>query len=174
MTEPIGLLAFWKNYDRKLYVRAAQLADELGYDSFWVPEAWGYDIFQLLALGRTQEEAQIYQEQQVQAGSDPTTSALLGGALNATVSSRVGKLFGAGSVKIDPAFIGTLGNSSARITVSEPLSKQLTLVFATNVNETAQQLIQVQYQLNEQYSLVATRDESGVFSLVFKIRKRYK
>ncbi len=48
MTERTGLLAFWKNYDRKLYVRAAQLADELGYDSFWVPEAWGYDIFQLL------------------------------------------------------------------------------------------------------------------------------
>ncbi|WP_158786350.1 translocation/assembly module TamB domain-containing protein [Granulicella sp. L46] len=132
------------------------------------------DIFNLLALGRTQEEAQLYQEQQSQIGADPTTSALLGGALNATVASRVGKLFGAGSVKIDPAFIGTLGNSSARITVSEPLSKQLTLVFATNVNETAQQLIQVQYQLNQQYSIVATRDESGVFSFVFKIRKRYK
>ncbi|MCC6553876.1 MAG: LLM class flavin-dependent oxidoreductase [Polyangiaceae bacterium] len=48
MTQPIGLLAFWKNYDRKLYLRAAQLADELGYDSFWVPEAWGYEIFTLL------------------------------------------------------------------------------------------------------------------------------
>jgi translocation and assembly module TamB len=132
------------------------------------------DIFNLLALGRTQEEAQLYQEQQVQAGTDPTTSALLGGALNATVSSRVGKLFGAGSVKIDPAFVGTLGNSSARITVQEPLSKQLTLVFATNVNETAQQLIQVQYQLDENNSIVATRDESGVFSIVYKIRKRYR
>ena len=132
------------------------------------------DIFNLLALGRTQEEAQLYQEQQVQAGTDPTTSALLGGALNATVSNRVGKLFGAGSVKIDPAFVGTLGNSSARITVSEPLSKQLTLVFATNVNQTAEQLIQLQYQLNPTTSLVATRDESGVFSVVYKIRKRYR
>jgi translocation and assembly module TamB len=131
------------------------------------------DIFALLALGRTQEEAQLYQEQQVQAGTDPTTSALLGGALNATVSSRVGRLFGAGSVKIDPAFVGTLGNSTARITVEEPLSKQLTLVFATNVNETAQQLIQVQYQITDNTSLVATRDESGVFSVVYKIRKRY-
>ena len=131
------------------------------------------DIFNLLALGRTQEEAQLYQEQQEEAGSNPTTNALLGGALNATVSSRVGKFFGAGTVKIDPAFIGTLGNSSARITVQEPLSKQLTLVFATNVNETAQQLIQVQYQLNQEDSIVATRDESGVFSLVYKIRKRY-
>lgn len=46
--ERIGLVAFWKNYDRKLYLRAAQLADELGYDSFWVPEAWGYEISTLL------------------------------------------------------------------------------------------------------------------------------
>ena len=54
MTERIGLVAFWKNYDRKLYLRAAQLADDLGYDSFWVPEAWGYEISTLLtemALG---------------------------------------------------------------------------------------------------------------------------
>jgi alkanesulfonate monooxygenase SsuD/methylene tetrahydromethanopterin reductase-like flavin-dependent oxidoreductase (luciferase family) len=48
MTERTGLVAFWKNYDRNLYVRAAQLADELGYDSFWLPEAWGYEIFALL------------------------------------------------------------------------------------------------------------------------------
>lgn len=132
------------------------------------------DIFNLLALGRTQEEAQIYQEQQVQAGSDPTTSALLGGALNATVANRVGKLFGAGSVKIDPSFVGTLGNSTARITVQEPLSKQLTLVFATNVNQSAEQLIQVQYQITENTQLVATRDETGVFSIVYRIRKRYR
>jgi len=132
------------------------------------------DIFNLLALGRTQEEAQLYQEQQVQAGSDPTTSALLGGALNATVSNRVGKLFGPGTVKIDPAFVGTLGSSAARITVQEPIGKQVTLVFATNVNQTAEQLIQVQYQITENTALVATRDENGVFSLVYKIRKRYR
>jgi F420-dependent oxidoreductase-like protein len=47
-TEPTGLVAFWKNYDRRLSLRAAILADELGYDSFWIPEAWGYEIFPLL------------------------------------------------------------------------------------------------------------------------------
>jgi translocation and assembly module TamB len=132
------------------------------------------DIFNLLALGRTQEEAQLNSQQEQQAGEDPTTSALLGGALNATVSSRVSKLFGAGSIKIDPAFVGTLGNSTARITVQEPLSKQLTLTFATNVNQSAEQLIQVQYQINEDTAIVMTRDESGVFSIVYKIRKRYR
>ena len=47
-TEKTGLVAFWKNYDRKLTLRAAQVADEMGYDSFWLPEAWGYEIFSLL------------------------------------------------------------------------------------------------------------------------------
>ncbi len=132
------------------------------------------DVFSLLALGRTQEQAQLYQEQQVQAGTDPTTSSLLGGALNATVSSRVSKLFGGGSVKIDPAFVGTLGNSSARITVQEQLSRQITAVFATNVNQSAQQLIQVQYALTPTRSVVVTRDETGVFSIVLKLRQRYR
>jgi translocation and assembly module TamB len=132
------------------------------------------DVFALLALGRTQEEAQLYQERQVQQGTDPTTSALLGGALNATVSNRVQKLFGVGSVKIDPAFVGTLGNSSARITVQQQISRQITATFATNVNTSAQQLIQVQYDLNHDNSIVVTRDESGVFSIVYKLRKRYR
>lgn len=132
------------------------------------------DVFALLALGRTQEEAQIYQERQLAAGTDPTTSALLGGALNATVSSRVEKLFGVGSVKIDPAFVGTLGNSSARITIQEQISKQITATFATNVNTSAQQLIQVQYDLTHNSSIVVTRDESGVFSIVYKLRRRYR
>jgi translocation and assembly module TamB len=132
------------------------------------------DVFNLLALGRTQEEAQLYQERQMAAGTDPTTSALLGGALNATVSNRVEKLFGVGSVKIDPAFVGTLGTSSARVTVQEQISRQLTATFATNVNSTAQQLIQLQYDINRNTSIVVTRDETGVFSVVYKLRKRYR
>ena len=132
------------------------------------------DIFNLLALGRTQEEAQLYQEQQVATGTDPTTSALLGGALNATVSSRVSKLFGGGSVKIDPSYIGTLGNSTARITVQQQISRQLTVTYATDVNSSSEQLIQLQYQVSPNVSIVATRDESDVFSIVYKIRKRYR
>jgi translocation and assembly module TamB len=132
------------------------------------------DIFALLALGRTQEEAQLYQEQQVQQGANPTTSALLGGALNATVSSRIGKLFGGGTVKIDPAFVGTLGNSTARITIQKQISRPLSVTFATNVNSTAQQLLQAQYDLTPNVSLVVARDESGVFSVVYKIRRRYR
>ena len=44
----IGIVPFWKNYDRKAVLRTAQLADDLGYDSIWIPEAWAYEQFQLL------------------------------------------------------------------------------------------------------------------------------
>lgn len=48
MKERTGLLTFWKNYDRKAILRYVQEADEIGYDSFWLPEAWGYEVFSLL------------------------------------------------------------------------------------------------------------------------------
>lgn len=44
----IGIVPFWKNYDRQQVLRAARLADELGYHSIWIPEAWAYEQFQLL------------------------------------------------------------------------------------------------------------------------------
>ena len=48
MAEKIGIVPFWKSYDRKTVLRTARVAEELGYDSIWVPEAWGYEQFQLL------------------------------------------------------------------------------------------------------------------------------
>jgi translocation and assembly module TamB len=132
------------------------------------------DIFSLLALGRTQEEQQIYSSMQAQAGVNSTADALLGGALNATVSSRIQKLFGGGSVKIDPTFVTGTGNATARITVEQQISKYATLTYATNVNSTAEQLIQGQINITRNFSVIAVRDEAGVFSLIFKLRRRYR
>ena len=71
-----------------------------------LPEA---DVVALLALGRTQDQQRLYTQQQEQIANSPASDALLGGALNATMSSRVQKLFGAGSVKVDPNYLGVLG-----------------------------------------------------------------
>jgi translocation and assembly module TamB len=134
-----------------------------------LPEA---DVVALLALGRTQNQQRLYTQQQLQ--SNPTTDALLGGALNATVSSRVQKLFGSGSVKVDPNYLGALGNSTSRIIVEEQLGRNLTLTYATNVNTTGQQLLQAEVAINRHVSLLVARDESGVFSMVLKATRRYR
>ncbi len=136
-----------------------------------LPEA---DVVALLALGRSQSQRGLYTQQQEQAVANPTTDALLGGALNATVSSRVQRLFGAGSVKVDPNYLGPLGNATSRITVEEQLGPNITLTYATDVNTTAQQLIQADFAINRHVTLQVARDESGVFSMVFKATRRYR
>ena len=132
------------------------------------------DVVALLALGRTENQQRLYTQQQEQSVANPTTDALLGGALNATVSSRVQKLFGAGSVKVDPNYIGTLGNSTSRITVEEQVGRNLTLTFATDVDTTSQQLLQAEIAINRHVSVLVARDESGVFSMVLKATRRYR
>jgi translocation and assembly module TamB len=131
------------------------------------------DIFSLLAMGRTQEEQQIYSTEQAQAGVNSTADAILGGALNATISNRIQKLFGGGSIRIDPTFVSGIGNATARITIQEPISRKVTLTYATNVNSTAEQLIQGEWRFTPDFSVIAVRDESGVFSLIFRLRRRY-
>jgi translocation and assembly module TamB len=132
------------------------------------------DVVALLALGRTQSEQGLYTQQQQQSAGSPSTDVLLGGALNATVSSRVQKLFGAGSVKVDPSYLGALGVSTTRITVDEQLGKNVTLTYATNVDTSQQQFLQAEIAINRHVSLVVTRDESDVFSVVVKATRRYR
>jgi translocation and assembly module TamB len=136
-----------------------------------LPEA---DVVSLLALGHTASQQRLYTQQQERAIANPTTDALLGGALNATVSSRIQKLFGAGSVKVDPNYLGAFGNSTSRITVEEQLGRTVTLTYATDVNTTGQQLLQAEVAINRHVSLVVARDESGVFSMVIKATRRFR
>ena len=150
-------------------------ADKLGITYRSDPPLPEADVVALLALGRTQSEQGLYTQQQEQsAGLASSTDLLLGGALNATVSSRVQKLFGAGSVKVDPSYLGALGNSTTRITVDEQVGKNVTLTYATNVDTTAQQLLQAEIAINRHVSLLVTRDESDVFSIVVKATRRYR
>ena len=39
MADKTGIVAFWKDYDRKAIIHCARLAEDLGYDSIWTPEA---------------------------------------------------------------------------------------------------------------------------------------
>jgi len=67
-----------------------------------------------------------------------------------------------------------LGNSTTRITVEEQLGKNLTFTYATDVDTTAQQLLQAEIAINRHVSLLIARDESGVFSMVVKATRRFR
>ncbi|HZC42764.1 MAG TPA: translocation/assembly module TamB domain-containing protein, partial [Acidobacteriaceae bacterium] len=160
-----------QNYDIIISLHGPPNKLEISYRS--EPPLTQADVLALLALGRTNEQAAMYGEQQ-QANANLTTEALLGGALNTAVSSRAQKLFGVESVRVDPNFVGTLGESTARITVEQQVGRNFTFTFASNVNSTAQQLIQGQLDLTRNVSIIAVRDEANVFSTYLQIRGRHK
>jgi translocation and assembly module TamB len=106
--------------------------------------------------------------------SESASTALIGQALNSTVTNRVQKLFGVSRIKIDPN-VGSSANAGlARVTVEQQVSNKLTLTYITNLSQSAQQIIQFEYNLDKDLSLVGIRDQNGVLSVDLLLRKRHK
>jgi translocation and assembly module TamB len=135
------------------------------------------DIIALLAFGRTRQEGEIQAEQGSQAATEQSfavtaSNAILGEALNSAVSSRVQKLFGISRIKIDPNLGGTEENPNARLTIEQQISNNVTVTYLTNLGQTAQQVLQVEYNINKSVAIVALRDYTGVLAIDVRIRQR--
>jgi len=137
------------------------------------PPLPGGDIIALLALGRTREDAVLY-NQPTTSITNSDTDAVLGEALNATLSSRAQKLFGLSRIKIDPQVGGPEDNPNARITIEQPVKNNLTLTYISSLSQSAQQIIQAEYAINPDLSLIIVRDQYGVLGFDVRIRKRKK
>jgi translocation and assembly module TamB len=134
------------------------------------------DIIALLALGRTRQEsatAQMYNPQQTTL-TQSDENALIGQALNATVSSRVQRLFGVSRIKIDPQVGGPENNANARLTIEQLVSNKVTITYITNLSQSAQQIIQVEWNITRDLSIQGIRDQTGVLGFDVRIRQRKK
>ncbi len=133
------------------------------------------DIVALLAFGQTTEESAQLQQTNNSAFSSGVSSALLGEALNATLGNRVQKLFGVSRIKIDPNGFATEtspAQTGPAVTIEQQVKNNLTVTYTTNVNQASQQIIQVEYNVTRNISIVGLRDQNGVVSFVTKIRRR--
>jgi len=54
------------------------------------------------------------------------------------------------------------------------VTRNLTITYVSNVSSTQQQVIQVEYNVNRNVSIVALRDQNGTFGIDFKIKKRFQ
>jgi translocation and assembly module TamB len=138
-----------------------------------LPEA---DVIALLALGRTREESAAVSSSGGFGFGGDASSLLINEALNTTVNSRLQRLFGASRVKIDPQGLANETNlvRGPQVTVEQQVASNLTLTYSTNVSVSTQQIIQVEYNVTRNISIVALRDQNGVVSFDFKIRRRRK
>ena len=138
-----------------------------------LPEA---DIVALLAVGQTREQS----AQLAQSGSSPfsetASNMILSEALNSTVSNRVQRLLGISKIKIDPQGLSTETNPTRgpQVTIEQQISNNFTLTYSQNVSQASQQIIQGEYFVRKNVSIVGTRDQNGVVSFDVKIRQRKK
>ncbi len=165
-----------RNYD--LDVTVTGTPDRLNVNYRSEPPLPKSDIIALLALGRTSQESEQLQQQSGQSlFTDEATNLIINQAINATVSSRMQKLFGVSRIKIDPQGLTTETNPTARgpqVTIEQQFANNISLTYSTNVSQSAQQIIQGEYYFNRNISAVGTRDQNGVVSFDVRIRRRKK
>lgn len=130
------------------------------------------DIINLLAFGQTREEAQIEATQGNGTMTETVSNAILGQAINNAVSNRVQKLFGVSRVKISPEVGGAYTNPTAQLTIEQQVSNKVTVTYISNLTQSSQQSIFVEYYLDRNVSLIAGRDQYGVVSFDVRIRQR--
>jgi translocation and assembly module TamB len=138
------------------------------------------DIVTLLALGQTSTEAELRgggtgASQSTTAGA----STILSEAISSQLGGRLEKLFGITKLRVDPglAGVGSTGseqNAAARVTVQQQVTPDLSIIYVSNVSSTQQQVIQVEYNVNRNISIVALRDYNGTFGIDIKIKKRFQ
>ena len=89
------------------------------------------------------------------------------------------RLFGITRFRVDPglAGVGSTGsggqNVAARVTVEQQVTRNLTVTYVSNVSSTQEQVIQVEYNVTRNISIVALRDQNGTFGVDIKIKKRF-
>jgi hypothetical protein len=60
------------------------------------------------------------------------------------------------------------------VTIEQQVANNLTLTYSTNVSQASQQIIQVEYNISRNVSIVGVRDQNGVVSFDVRIRQRKK
>ena len=144
------------------------------------PPLPGNDIVTLLTLGQTSSEAELRAGGTGATGSSSAgASALLSEAISSQLGGRLERLFGITKLRVDPglAGVGSTGSeqsAAARVTVEQQVTRDLTITYVSNVSSTQQQVIQVEYNVNRNVSIVALRDQNGTFGIDLKIKKRFR
>jgi translocation and assembly module TamB len=136
------------------------------------------DIITLLALGQTSSEAMARSGGTSQSGS-AGASALLSEAISSQLGGRLERLFGITRLRVDPALSPVASASSGqnagpRITVEQQVARNLTITYVSNVSSTQEQVIQVEYNVDRNVSIVGLRDQNGTFGIDIKIKKRFR
>jgi translocation and assembly module TamB len=132
------------------------------------------DIIALLAIGSTGQESALRSGTSSQ---NYGATALLSEAISSGLGGRIERLFGISHFRVDPFLSGTAteSNAAARVTIQQQFTRNLTVTYSTNAATTNQyQLIQVEYAVRRDISVVFLRDINGTYAFEVRFVRHFK
>ncbi len=140
------------------------------------PPLQSNEIIALLAMGRAPGTNSSLASSQTVSNTSSLNSgnSLVGQAVANPVSNRLQRFFGVSRLKIDPQLTGLSAIPQARLTVEQQVSRDITLTYVTNLAQANQQIIRLEWNLSRTWSVVAVREENGVFGVDFFFKKRVR
>ncbi len=135
------------------------------------------EIVGLLAAGRTPtsdptllaNQPQVPQASFQQMGE----SAALGQAVANPAAGRLQRVFGVSQLKIDPAFQGGSSTPTARLTLQQRITNNLTFTYTSALDDPNGEIVKVEWAFDPRFSAVATRDQNGIFSVNFLYKRQF-
>jgi translocation and assembly module TamB len=134
------------------------------------------EIVALLATGRTPTSDPALLAQQAtapQSWQQMGASALLGQAIASPITGRLERFFGVSNLRIDPTLPGVEYNPQARLTLEQQVTPEITFTYITNVTSSNPQVVRVEWAFAKQWSVVALREENGMFGIDFFYKRRF-
>ena len=125
------------------------------------------DILALVSLGEVFERTGSSEVSSQQGGTAMVTN-----KLTEEIKNRANKLLGINLLRIDPVLSDQSSLDTSRLTIGKTISKDLVVVYSTNLSTSRQEIFYLQYQLSPSISLIAMRNEEGRYSLDLRLRSR--
>ena len=157
--------AFIQNYRIRFDIRgsASRAKPELVSSPPLPPQ----DILALVSLGEG-----FKRTGSTELSSQLGSTAMVTTKLTEEIKKRANSLLGINLLRIDPILSGQSVLDTSRLTIGKTISKDLVVVYSTNLSTSRQEILYLQYQLSPAISLIAMRNEEGRYSLDLRLRTR--
>ncbi len=138
-----------------------------------LPEA---DIISLVLTGTIAESASSQTQYVKQTGLGLAQS-LIGARISETTSKTANRLFGLSRLSVDPLVVGRNNDPTARVTLSQRVTKDLSITYAQNLSSSGpsgvDRVILVEYRLSNRFSVVGFKNERSDIGFEVRLRKRF-
>jgi len=156
----------------RLILDATGTLDNLALNITSDPPMSTVDILSLLTTGMAETGSVTTERETQMAGM--SAASVLSENLTGAIGKRVQRIFGLESFRVDPFLAGAKNDPTARITVSERISRDLIVTYSRNLSTDEEQIIVLEYEVGKGLTIIATRDEDGELGLDFRFRKRFR